>query len=145
MSPSKTYDVFICHNSQDRQVVKAIADELKRAGYQPWFADWECRPGLRWQSTLEKYIKSINAAAVFVGKSGIGPWQEMEIRALLDLFVKRRKKKRPLIPVILPGRKHWPKDMPLFLDQLHGVDFRKEDPDPLEQLIWGITGERGLR
>jgi hypothetical protein len=23
------------------------------------------------------------------------------------------------------------------------VDFRKEDPDPLEQLVWGITGQRG--
>jgi hypothetical protein len=24
------------------------------------------------------------------------------------------------------------------------VDFRKRDPDPMEQLIWGITGERRL-
>ena len=24
----------------------------------------------------------------------------------------------------------------------HAVDFRKKDPDPIEQLIWGITGEQ---
>jgi hypothetical protein len=22
------------------------------------------------------------------------------------------------------------------------VDFRKDDPDPMEQLVWGITGKR---
>jgi hypothetical protein len=24
------------------------------------------------------------------------------------------------------------------------VDFRKADPDPMEQLIWGIAGERRI-
>ncbi len=32
-------------------------------------------------------------------------------------------------------------DLPLFLQSLTWVDFRESDPDPLERLIWGITGE----
>ena len=67
--------------------------------------------------------------------------RDMEIRDLLDQFLK---KKRLLIPVILPGRKGMPR-LPSFLGHFHAVDFRKEDPDPLEQLIWGITGEHGLK
>ena len=67
-------------------------------------------------------------------------WQDLEIKELLNQFIK---KKRPLIPVILPGRKGTPR-LPSFLGHFHAVDFRKEDPDPLEQLIWGITGKRSL-
>jgi hypothetical protein len=32
--------------------------------------------------------------------------------------------------------------VPPFLKSLTWVDFRKAEPDPVEQLVWGITGER---
>jgi hypothetical protein len=32
--------------------------------------------------------------------------------------------------------------MPDSLDGLTVVDFRKENPDPIKQLQWGITGYR---
>ena len=31
-------------------------------------------------------------------------------------------------------------ELPAFLESFHAVDFRKPDPDPMNQLIWGITG-----
>ena len=31
----------------------------------------------------------------------------------------------------------------MLLEGFGWVDFRKQRPDPLEQLIWGITGEGG--
>jgi hypothetical protein len=79
-------------------------------------------------------------AAVFVGKTSIGPWQNMELEAFLRQFVKRR---CPVIPVILPSSKKTPKP-PVFLEGMTWVDFRKRVPDPMERLIWGITGERRL-
>jgi hypothetical protein len=112
---------------------------LKKRGILPWLDEWELRPGLPWQKVLEKEIKKIKSAAVFVGKNGIGPWQDMELDAFLRQFRKRR---RPVIPVILPNCKKAPK-LPLFLAGMTWVDFRKQNPDPLEQLIWGITGKRG--
>ena len=63
-------------------------------------------------------------------------WHGLEIGQLLD---KLHRKKRPLI---LAGRKGKPR-LPDFLDHFHAIDFRTPDPDPLQQLIWGITGERG--
>ena len=138
--PTGEFDVFLSYNSADREAVKEIAKRLKARGILPWLDEWELRPGLPWQKALEKQIKKIKAAAVFVGTKGIGPWQEMEQAAFIQQFVKRQ---CPVIPVILPKSKRVPK-LPIFLESMTWVDFRKEDPDPLEGLIWGITGERKL-
>ena len=32
--------------------------------------------------------------------------------------------------------------LPLILEGMTWVDFRKQEPDPMKQLIWGITGKR---
>jgi GTPase SAR1 family protein len=135
---TRDYDVFLCYNSRDRSRVEAIGRQLKKRGILPWLDVWEIRPGTRWQPELNKQVKSIKSAAVFIGPQGPGPWQEAEIEALLTQLVKR---KCPIIPVILEGRQGQPQ-LPPFLGTLHVVDMRQPDPDPFRQLIWGVTGER---
>jgi hypothetical protein len=135
---SGDYDVFLCHNSQDKPAVKAIDKRLKERGILPWLDERDLRPGLPWQKALEEQIENIKAAAVFIGPDGVGPWQEREQDTFLRQFVKRG---CPVIPVILQDCKKTPK-LPAFLEGMTWVDFRKKDPDPLDQLIWGITGER---
>jgi hypothetical protein len=135
---TKDYDVFLCYNSRDRELVRAIGEKLKEYGILPWLDIWEIRPGTRWQRDLQKQIRSIKSAAVFIGPKGSGPWQEAEIESLLTQLVKR---KCLIIPVILEGRQGQPQ-LPPFLDALHLVDMRRRDPDPFMQLTWGITGER---
>lgn len=132
------FDVFLCHNSEDKQIIKNIGNELKRRGLRPWLDEWELQPGLPWQELVEEQIEDIKSAAVFVGKSGVGPWQTMEIKGLLSEFVKRR---CPVIPVILSNVPKKPK-LPLFLREMTWIDFRQDEPDPVQQLIWGITGKK---
>ena len=96
------------------------------------------RPGLPWQRVLEEQIENIKCAAVFVGKKGIGPWQQAELDAFLREFASR---KCPVIPVLLSNAPKKPR-LPVFLKGMTWVDFRKTEPDPFGQLIWGITGER---
>jgi hypothetical protein len=84
------------------------------------------------------HLKSIKAAAVFIGPRGPGPWQTLEIEVALNELARA---KRPIIPVILESRVGQPK-MPPFMELWHTVDMRKPKPDPFELLIWGITGER---
>jgi hypothetical protein len=62
----------------------------------------------------------------------------MEQAAFIRQFVER---KCPVIPVILPKVEATPK-LPIFLSGMTYVDFRTSNPDPFEQLIYGITGER---
>jgi len=132
------FDVFLCHNSKDKPEVKAIAERLKQVGIHPWLDEWEIPPGARWQKELEKQLKSIRSAAVFVGSRSQGPWQDIETELLLKRFAGS---KRPLIPVILASRRGQPR-LPGYLPLLQVVDMREPDPDPFEQLMWGITGER---
>lgn len=131
-----TYDVFLCHNSEDKSAVRGIAKRLRKRGYLPWFDEWNLRPGTSWQRELQERIDTVRSAAIFVGSSGVGPWQQVELEGLLGHFVKG---KRPVIPVILPGCSETPK-LPIFLGNITWVDFRLTDPDPLDNLIWGITG-----
>jgi small GTP-binding protein len=135
------YDVFLCYNSKDFEAVKKMALQLMDQGILPWLDKWDIRPGTRWQRELEQQIKSgkFKAAAVFVGKSGLGPWEELEWEALLRQFVKLASP--AVIPIILEDCKRVP-ELPTFLESFQWVDFRKSDPDPFERLVWGITGER---
>ena len=132
------YDVFMCHNSEDKAVVKQIAELLIEKRLVPWLDEWELRPGLPWQRALEAQIEQIQSAAVFVGQNGFGPWQDLELDAFLREFVMRR---CPVIPVILSPCENVPQ-LPKFLRGHTWVDFRNTTPDPLAQLTWGITGKR---
>lgn len=133
------FDVFLCHNSGDKPAIREINAKLKEQGLYPWLDEEQLQPGLPWQRTLEEQIGTIKSAAVFVGENGHGPWQDMEINAFLREFVSRD---IPVIPVILADCLETP-DLPIFLHSMTWVDFRKANPDPMQQLIWGITGKKG--
>ncbi len=132
------YDVFLCYKNEDKREVKNLGNQLKDWGVAPWLDMWEIPPGRPWQREIEKQIKTIPSAAVFVGQVGIGPWQQLEIEAFLREFVSRG---CPVIPALLPDAPDKPK-LPPFLEGMQWVDFRRSDPNPIEHLIWGITGKR---
>jgi hypothetical protein len=135
---AQAFDVFLCYNRQDKLVVRGIAEQLKLHGVLPWFDEWELRPGLPWQRLLEQQIARIRTAAVFISQNDIAPWQHMEIAVLLSQFTERG---CPIIPVLLSDTLTRP-ELPLFLRVMTWVDFRLSDPDPMQQLLWGITGEQ---
>lgn len=135
---AKDYDVFLCHASEDKPAVKDIGEKLKQQALLPWLDEWELRPGLPWQDALGEQIEKVKTAAVFVGEKGLGPWQNLELNAIIRQFVKRG---CPVIPVLLPTCTQVPK-LPPFLDGMSWVDFRQKEPNPMGQLLWGITGTR---
>lgn len=130
------FDVFLCHNSIDKPVVKKIGLALMQHGVLPWLDEWDLPPGQPWQPLLEQQIERIGAAAVFVGPNAVGPWQQQELLGFLRAFVDRRV---PVIPVLLAGIPETPR-LPVFLQAMTWVDFRQIEPDPMARLIWGITG-----
>ncbi|MCP3963600.1 MAG: tetratricopeptide repeat protein [bacterium] len=141
MSQAERFDVFLSHNSSDKPTVIEIGELLKARGLKVWLDVWELRPGLPWQEQVENVIKATRAAAILIGRDGRGPWQELEMRAVLAQFVRRR---APAIPVLLPGAAAEP-DLPLFLQEFTWVDFRNGlDRQGLDRLAWGITGAKPL-
>ncbi len=130
------FDVFLCYNSSDWAAVIEIADALERRGIRTWLDIRELLPGQRWLKALEEQIERMSAAAVFIGPTGIGPWQEIEVDAILRVMDKRG---CPVVPVLLPTAPDSSR-LPIFLAGIQWVDFRIVHPDPIERLAWGITG-----
>ena len=117
------FDVFLCHNSEDKAAVIEIAEQLRRRGLKPWLDVWELQPGAIWQFALEQQIESIGAVAVFAGQKGMGPWQSEEVYAFLQEFIRR---KCPVIPVMLTETLTQPR-LPIFLKNRHWVDLALQD------------------
>src|SRR5262249_14467216 len=67
---TKNFDVFLCHNRIDKPLVIQIGERLKFKGILPWLDQWEIAPGQRWQRELDKAIKNVRSAAVFLGRDG---------------------------------------------------------------------------
>jgi hypothetical protein len=132
------FDVFMCHNSQEKAQIRLLSNQLKGQNIRPWLDEEQIQPGRAWQDVLEASIPKIKTAAVFVGNSGFGPWQNVEVRAFLQEFVRRQ---CPVIPVMLANVTTAPQ-LPLFMRQFMCVDYRKTHPDPFKQLVWGITGKK---
>lgn len=130
------FDVFLCHNSADKPEVKKVAVLLMKQGIKPWLDEWDLRAGLPWRIALEERLREIGAAAVFVGRSGTGPWQSEELSVALDQSLRRN---IPVIPVLLSDAPEGVK-LPPFLAQRTWVDFRTNEALALERLVHGITG-----
>lgn len=135
------FDVLLCYNPHDLEAVKEIGELLKVHGILPWLDVWEAQPGRSWQQCLQEQIEHVRSIAVFVGSNGLGSWEYLQIEAFIRQFVENG---CPVIPVILAGAPHEPA-LPHFLKGMIWVDFRKQQPDPLEQLMWGITGKQMSR
>ncbi|MGB8700214.1 MAG: toll/interleukin-1 receptor domain-containing protein [Thermosynechococcaceae cyanobacterium] len=135
------FDVFLCHNSQDKPAVREISRQLKEYQLKTWLDEEQLRPGdSTWQKSLQTQINQIRASAVFIGQSGLGPWQEEEVEAFLVQFQKR---KCPVIPVLLKETSA-EIEIPPFLEIRTWVDFRHPETRPFEKLIWAITGRKPL-
>jgi GTPase SAR1 family protein/nucleotide-binding universal stress UspA family protein len=130
------FDVFLCHNWNDKPAVREIARQLRERGLRPWLDERQLRPGEPWLQELEDTIEDIGAAAVIVGER-IGDWQRQEIEVLLRQRVKRR---CILVPVLLRGASQ--QHVRGFLGSYTWVDMNVLEPDPLDRLFWGITGKQ---
>jgi WD40 repeat protein len=132
------YDVFLCYNSADRDTVVEISEKLNERSIRPWLDVAVLRPGDVWMKEIETVIAKVKCAVVFIGPRQLGESQEIEMRGLVRRFVDHSVR---VIPAILRGAEIGPQ-WSLYLDDFHRVDFRVPRPDPMAELLYGITGVR---
>ena len=140
----KRFHVFLSYNANDRPMVRQLRTKLEKRGLQVWYDEKELRPGLDWHDCLEANIQSCESVAICVGASGVGAWENLEMKAYLRRCVEGKKsgKTLPVIPVLLPGT---PADieLPTFLENFTMVDMRDGFAgDKLDAVVWGITGKK---
>lgn len=137
------YDVFLCHNSSDKDMVEMIAQRLEdEASLRPFLDKWHLVPGEPWQEDLETALDASTTCAVFVGANGLSPWENEEMRAALNERVVSKSLR--VIPVLLPGTHTARKRaLPRFLQRYTWVDFREgvQSADAFQRLVAGITGK----
>ncbi len=97
----KRYDAFLSYNSQDRPAVHEVAERLKGEGLELYLEEWELAPGREFQPALAEGLRDSKACVVFLGPSGLGPWQKQELQVAIDL--RARDEAFHVIPVLLPG------------------------------------------
>lgn len=134
---TEDYDIFFCHNNLDKADVKQIGERLQEYKLLPWLDEWELNANQPWQPLIEKQIAQSRLMAFFVGSNGVDPRQEQE----LNQFVGQN---GSIILVFLPTA---PRNVsyPRLLQAARWVDFRKSDPDPMEELVAAITGAHPRR
>ena len=134
----RPFDVFLAHSSLDKPFVKGVAESLKQRGLKPWLDEEQIAPGAFFQDVIEGAISKVRTAAVFIGRTGIGRIQRMEIRVLLSACADNEVR---VIPVLLPGAE-FPAQL-RFLKELSWTKFENDhDSTALDRLEWGITGRR---
>lgn len=137
---NEAYDVYICYHEADETEVFKIGEQLKAHNVLPWFDIINMQPGMPRRQQQEEKIEKIPAAAVFVGQHAVADWQALQMYSFIEQFIQRG---MPVIPVLLADAPQKPK-LPVFLANFAWVDFRRQVPEPLSQLIWGITGIRTI-
>lgn len=142
MSNELSFHAFLAHNSKDKPQVRIIAGELKQYGLQVWLDEEQIIPGQIFQVEIQKAIRKVESAVIFIGQQGLGRWQTYELPTLYSQFVQAANI-ITVIPVLLPGVNAIPEDL-LFLAQHHWVNFSNgiDDVKALESLVWGITGKK---
>jgi hypothetical protein len=139
-------DVFLCHNSKNKEAVDKIRELLQRRGIKCFIDKHDLEPFQFFKKQLEEVISQAKSTAIFLGKSGWGPYQLKE----MDLFIKKLTEypNYRMGLVILPGCSD---DISIYLTgkqsrikAYHWVNFYQEDVDPIEKLIEGILGKQKI-
>ena len=119
-----SFHVFLSHSSDDKPAVEELARQLAKEGIQAWLDKWHLIPGDPWQPAIEKALAESETCAVFVGPSGLGPWQNEEMRAAIDQRVADSGRRFRVIPVLLPGAERAERSsLPTFLAATTWVEF----------------------
>lgn len=137
------YDVFLSHNAADKAGVEVLATWLlENTDIVPFLDIWCLVPGEPWQEAIENALRNSTSCAVCIGPSGLGPWENMEMRAFLDQSIQQRTLR--VIPVTLPGAPSSEKmGVPLFLKGLTWVDFRNGfNEEACARFVAGIKGQQ---
>src|SRR4030095_3001192 len=141
------YEVFLCHNSQDKDAVRTINEILRQEfGLSTYLDEAALVGGEAWEQGIQSALSSARACAVIVGPHGWGKYQlDHEARPA----VRRRgvDSSFRVIPVLLPGVKvDVLSDFADFFNQTHWVTFeeRCDDAPTIRALAYAIRGENAF-
>jgi hypothetical protein len=95
------YDVFLCHNREEKPIVKDIADALQLESGVLFFLDEYSIPAsVEFLAFIQDEMRRSASCAIFLGPAGWGPTHLREARLALE--INRERPEFRIIPVALP-------------------------------------------
>jgi len=146
-APDFAPDVFLCHNSQDKEAVRTINQILRQFyGLSTYLDEGSLVGGEEWERAIQAALARSRSCAVIVGPNGWGKYQlEHEVRPAL-----RRRALEPayrVIPVLLPGADvEALAEFGAFFGQTHWVTFTDtaDDATVIRTLSYAVRGENAF-
>ena len=87
MIESQPLNVFLCHSSSDKAVVRNLYRKLKQDAIDPWLDEEKIPPGQNWESEINSAVRNCDAVIVCLSRSSITKegYVQKEIRIVLNL------------------------------------------------------------
>lgn len=117
--------VFLCHSSHDKPVVRSLYQKLSTEGWiDPWLDEEKLLPGQNWETEIEKAVESSDAVIVFLSNNSINKegYVQRELHSVLDVALTKPEETIFVIPLRLEECKP-----PQALRGKHYVDFFPEE------------------
>ena len=90
--------VFCSHRSVDKPQVREVARQLREAGIDAWFDEWEIAPGDNFVAAINKALTSSDAVLIFFSsQTPDGKWVQAEIDTSTNLSVVDGKRVIPIL------------------------------------------------
>ena len=86
MTTSDEFDIFLSHNSRDKEIVRQLAEHLRTDGLNVWLDEEQLVPGRTWQEAIEAALDHVKSVGILIGHEGLGPWEVPEMRVSLLAF-----------------------------------------------------------
>ena len=76
--------IFLSHNREDKEFVRQLGQDLRRAGITAWLDEAEIKPGDSIIDKIEEGLKGSKHLAVILSPDSVNSsWVKKELRALL--------------------------------------------------------------
>src|SRR6267154_2100363 len=73
------YDVFLCHSSKDKAVVRAVAERLRKDGLKVWFDEWVLKAGDSIPAKIEEGLELSRVLVLCMSANAFGSgWAQLE-------------------------------------------------------------------
>ena len=96
---NKPPTAFLSHSTQDKRVARRLAHDLRAAGIDVWYAEWELRPGDSLRRKIDEGVEQASFFLVLLTPTSLkSEWVQTELDAGM---VKRIEGSCKLIPIIL--------------------------------------------
>lgn len=90
---SERFDVFICYASEDKEVARNLANELKARDLKIWFDDEQLRLGDSLRESIDRGLVNSNYGVVILSPSFFKRgWKQYELNGLVQKEIKSKKK-----------------------------------------------------